>query len=242
MDVYRLIVDRDDFNRYLKERKVAFNFKLSRDYKNFKEYSEIVSQEFVNSKDIKNFLNGLNKIKKGDLLYLVAEGSLAIGIAREDAKFDGGFDILFDFKMLDRNDMPMEVKKSLGGHIFRKINVEGFYEKSLGLTKVTGAVVPKQYSYLVLKEEERKPRSKKKIIKPQENMAELIIEVHPPEEEVTDIAISMTSKLPKKVERPMLPKTEEKNLAKIIFDYQVSMAELMFKTYIDILENFTKNL
>ena len=59
MDVYRLIVDRDDFNRYLKERKVAFNFKLSRDYKNFKEYSEIVSQEFVNSKDIKNFINSI---------------------------------------------------------------------------------------------------------------------------------------------------------------------------------------
>ncbi len=241
MDVYRLIVDRDDFNRYLKNGRVTFNFKLSRDYKNFKEYSEIVSQEFVNSKDIKNFLNGLNKIKKGDLLYLVAEGSLAIGVSREDAKFEDGFDIPFDFKMLESASMPMEVKKSLGGHIFRKINIEGFYEKSLGLTKVTGAVVPKQYSYLVLKEEQRKPRSKK-IVKPQENMAELIIEVHPPEEEVADIAISMTTKLPQKVERPMLPNTEEKNLAKIIFDYQVSMAELMFKTYIDILENFTKNL
>ncbi len=117
MDVYRLIVARDDFNRYLKERKIAFNFKLSRDYKNFKEYSEIVSQEFVNSKDIKNFLNGLNKIKKGDLLYLVAEGSLAIGIAREDAKFDGGFDILFDFKNLENISMPMEVKKSLSRHV-----------------------------------------------------------------------------------------------------------------------------
>ena len=73
-------------------------------------------------------------------------------------------------------------------------------------------------------------------------MAELVIEVHPPEEEVTDISIRMSSKLPKVVERPMLPKTEEKNLAKIIFDYQISMAELMFKTYIDILENFTKKL
>lgn len=241
MEVYRLILDEDDFNRYLKNGKIEFNNKLSRDYKDFKEYSEIVSQEFVNARDVKNFLNGLNKIKKGDLLYLVTEASLAIGVSKEDAEFEDGFDISFDFKRLDRDLLPRELKRSLGGHIFRKINAEGFYEKSLGLTNVTGAVVPKQYSYLVLKEEERKPRSKK-IIKPQENMAELIIEVHPPEEEVTDIAISMTSKLPQKVERPMLPKTEEKNLAKIIFDYQVSMAELMFKTYIDILENFTKNL
>lgn len=242
MNVYRLIVDEDDFSRYLKSGAIVFNYKLNRDYKNFKEYSEIVSQEFVNSKDIKNFLNGLSRIKKGDLLYLVTDSSLAIGTAKEDGKFNDGFDVSFDFKKLDRNNIPEEVRRSLGGHIFRKINAEGIFEKSLDLTKTTGAVVPKQYSYLVLKEEEKKPHFKKKIKKENENMAELVIEVHPPEEEVADISISMSSKLPKVVERPMLPKTEEKNLAKIIFDCQISMAELMFKTYIDILENFTKKL
>lgn len=238
MKFYRLILEKEVFDAYVNMNKVFFNVDKDFGEIKFSEYREKASINFPQPEKIKNLLNGLYKLKVGDFLYLLTENEFCVAEVKEDAKFKSGFEIPVSIKILKREEVPESVLKTTKSrYIFQEVkNIDR--EKDLSdVDKVYP--VPKKMELLAKNSKKASYITRKIKREVNENMGEIIIEVHPPEEIKNDIKINMK---PKKKEEKLALMEGKKSYMDIMMSYQMKMTELFFKTWIEVLDNMMENL
>ena len=231
VSVYRLIADQGVFEDFLNSKSIFFNLEVKEAYKDFMEYKKLIGKKLENQRKASILLNGMSKIKKGDIVWICSE-EIAIGSALKDSKFNKGFQIPFVFKKIKKEDLNEKILDLSSGIIFKEVKDQEIIKLSKEYLNQKNEIILRQGKVPAKIEIKAEKKETKKIKVPEDkNFGELIIEMHPPKEK--RVYLRKNPELPAKISEKkgqLMKQTYAERQFELFLNWQKLNFEMLLET------------